>query len=149
MGSTVAVALLKSGRLYLAHAGDSRAYLLRDGRIVQLTLDHSVAEELARAGAISKAQARRHPMRHNLTRHMGQSDLVPSLSDLELKKGDLLLLATDGLYGEVDDLKIEQVMTSASSVKECCETLVQEALDQGARDNVTVVVVDCTDGNNT
>ena len=142
MGSTAVVAALRQGRLFVAHVGDSRAYLLREGELSQLTEDHTLAQGLAGAGVIKPSQVATHPLRGRLTQWMGQAKPQPGTSDRELRPGDRILLSSDGLYNEVKEPGIVELLQPSSSPEASCRALVQTALDNGGRDNVTVVVID-------
>ncbi|MGH9957270.1 MAG: PP2C family protein-serine/threonine phosphatase, partial [Pyrinomonadaceae bacterium] len=140
MGST-AVLLLTSGSMaYVAHVGDSRAYLSRERELRRLTTDHTRVQRMVDAGMLTPNEARDHPEGSILERAMGHQpyvevDLGPAL---ELREGDRILLCSDGLSGYVDDNGIEAVLCSEASVQEVSDRLVGLALDTGGEDNVTV-----------
>jgi serine/threonine protein phosphatase PrpC len=152
MGTTVCglVALppCPSPRFVLFNVGDSRVYRLRHGSLSQLTHDHSQVQELVDAGAISPAQARRHPARHVVTRSLGSDDyLAIDWWTITPERGDRFLVASDGLTNEVDDETIAAILTSQDDPDEATGVLVDAALARGGRDNVSVIVVDvATDG---
>ena len=141
MGTTLTAALIIGPLVILSHVGDSRAYLFRNGKMQQLSRDHSwVAEEVAR-GALTESEAREHPRRNILTRALGVAeDVEVDTSASELEAGDVLLLCSDGLHGLVGDEEIARTST-AFEPQEACEVLVQRANDLGGNDNVTVVIV--------
>ena len=141
MGTTLTTALIFGSLVIIAHVGDSRAYLFRNGRMQQLSRDHSwVAEEVAR-GALTEAQAREHPRRNILTRALGvATDVEVDTSASELEEGDVLLLCSDGLYGLVGDEEIAQTATTFEP-QDACVALVERANALGGNDNVTVVIV--------
>lgn len=142
MGATLVLALWRAPRVYVAHVGDSRAYLLRDGALSQLTEDHSVATLLVKRGVIAAEEARRHRSRHHLARCIGMpGPAEPDVHALELRPGDRLLLCSDGLTGMVDDAQIAGVLTRQLDPDEACQALVRAANDAGGHDNVSVVVV--------
>jgi serine/threonine protein phosphatase PrpC len=142
MGTTVVVATVRDGTADLVHVGDSRAYLLRAGELSQLTVDHSAATELTRAGVLSAEQAAAHPLAHQLTRAVGMpGSASPSRRRVRLAVGDRLLLCSDGLSNALDDGRIAQLLVAAPSPEAACRTLVDQAGTAGARDNVTAVVV--------
>ncbi len=150
MGTTLtAVALIDEGGeevLAIAHVGDSRAYLLRDGELTQVTEDHSVPEELRRAGRLSAEEAATDPRRHVLTRVLGvDSEVEVDTAQLVPYKGDRLLLASDGLFGELSDDEIASILRRRSSPERVAKQLVTMAKDAGGADNITVVVIDVTD----
>lgn len=145
MGTTVVAARVDGNRFEVAWVGDSRAYLWRDGKLAQLSRDHSYVQELIANGAISHEQARSHPQRNVVTQALGVTDprnLNVETMTGELKPGMQLLLCSDGLTEEVDDRAIARVMQQLDcSAQECVDTLVAAALDGGGSDNVTVVLV--------
>jgi serine/threonine protein phosphatase PrpC len=146
MGSTT-IAMLRSGnKLAMAHIGDSRAYLLRDGTLSQITKDHSFVQQLVDEGRITSDEALDHPQRSLVTRVMtGQADDEPDLSMRELRAGDRYLLCSDGLSDFVRRDVIEEILTDAATPAAAAERLVEVALKASARDNVTVVVADGVD----
>ena len=149
MGTTIVVLSIPSGsipHLSLAYAGDSRAYLLRAGALLQLTQDHSLVEEHVRSGQLSPQDAATHPLRHVLTRALGIGDVVePDSSTHRLQPDDLILLCTDGLTKMMDDGRIADILLHAGrSPEAACLALVEEANRRGGEDNVTVVVCAAT-----
>jgi len=150
MGTTItAVALVEEGEeelLAVVNVGDSRAYLLRDGELVQVTDDHSVPEELHRAGRLTAEQAASDPRRHVLTRVLGvDAEVEVDTFQLVPYKGDRLLLASDGLFGELSHEEIAAVMRRRSEPERVAQELVSKAKEAGGADNITVVVIDVTD----
>ncbi|MFZ7103113.1 MAG: Stp1/IreP family PP2C-type Ser/Thr phosphatase [Peptococcaceae bacterium] len=143
MGTTITAALFFDNKLYIAHIGDSRAYLIRDGRIILLTKDHSLVGELLRHGELTATEASRHPHRNILTRALGTEPQVEiDLNEFAIKSGDLLLLCTDGLYSLVEDQEIsKEIAANGSDMKKSVNELVKKALDRGGMDNITVVLV--------
>ena len=146
MGSTT-IAMLRSGnKLAMAHIGDSRAYLLRDGTLSQITKDHSFVQQLVDENRITPEEAEDHPQRSLVTRVMtGQPDDEPDLSMRELRAGDRYLLCSDGLSDFVRRDIIEEILTDAASPGAAADRLIEVALRASARDNVTVVVADGVD----
>jgi protein phosphatase len=143
MGATVVAALVRGGRVFIAHMGDSRAYLFRQKRLLQLTNDHSVVSLLLRSREITEAQARVHPARGHLTRFVGMKDEVfGDVRSIQIKQGDRLLLCTDGLTGMISDTEIAQLLGLYTSTDEACKRLVEAANDAGGKDNVTALAVD-------
>lgn len=141
MGTTLTAAWVGQGRLVVGHVGDSRAYLIREGRATQLTQDHSVAGELMRDGRLSQQEARRHPQRHMLTRSLG-GERAPEVDVVEVRlaPGDRLVLCTDGLTGALETDEIARMVSGARSAREAADALLREALRRQAPDDVTVVV---------
>lgn len=152
MGTTLtALALVDNGDgselLHLANVGDSRAYLLRGGDLFQLTEDHSMVEEMVRAGELSADEAASHPARHVLTRVLGvDPDVTPDAWEIELRDGDRILLCSDGLVNEVDDDSIAAILQAETDPDGAARTLVETARANGGSDNITVIVVDIGPG---
>lgn len=146
-GSTVIAAAYveQSGRGYwaIAHEGDSRAYVWRDGRLVRITKDHSIVQEMIDEGEISEEEARVHPERHVITRAIGgMGGSRPDFSLVPVEPGARLLLCSDGLTGELSEHSISQVLGDESRSAEAVDMLVRRAVEAGGHDNVTVVIVD-------
>lgn len=145
MGTTVVAARIAGPRFEVAWVGDSRVYLWRDGKLMQLSQDHSYVQELIAGGTITHEQARTHPHRNVVTQALGVTDArglnVETMTG-ELRAGMQLLLCSDGLTEDVDDARIADVLAMADcSAQECVDTLVAAALDGGGTDNITVVLV--------
>lgn len=144
MGTTV-TALLRSGsKVALAHIGDSRAYLLRDGELSQVTVDHTFVQHLVNTGKITPEEAEHHPQRSVVMRVLGDfdMDIVLDLSIREARAGDRWLLCSDGLSGVVSHDTLAQTMLEVRDLDECADRLLELALRGGAPDNVTVVLGD-------
>lgn len=143
MGTTAVACLFVSpNQLVVGHAGDSRAYLLRPGRLERLTTDHTGAQRLLEAGQITEDEMEGHATRHVLTRNLGHRDGVsPDMRLVDLQPGDLLLLCSDGLNGELSDDVICAVLGRSGSPSTTAKLLVDTVLDGPARDNVTAVVI--------
>lgn len=144
MGTTLVALLAGPERIALAHVGDSRAYLIRAGRIRQLTDDHSLVAELVRRREISKTAARGHPHRHVLTRALGvRRSVEPDLAELTPAVGDSFVLCSDGLTGHVSDEEIAKTVMDQDDLDSACERLVAMANDRGGEDNITAVLLRC------
>jgi len=143
MGTTITAAIFKDYKLYIAHIGDSRAYLIRDGNIRLLTKDHSLVGELIRQGELTPQEAENHPHRNILTRALGTEPVVEiDLLEMVIQPGDILLLCTDGLSNFVNDQEIlTEVVNNGNNLKNTVNNLVQLALKRGGLDNITVVLV--------
>jgi protein phosphatase len=140
MQTTLSALVLAGQQAYVAHVGDSRVYVLRGGRLTQLTADHSEAAELLRLRLITPEQARDHPRRNVLTRTLGQRPLVrPDFSRLPGQAGDLFLLCTDGVWGEVDEEAMREALQRPPA--DACRQLVALACGRGGRDNLSMYVV--------
>ena len=141
MGTTATAGLVDAGVLYLVHVGDSRAYLARAGRMIQITDDHSIVAEMVRRGALSPSDAEQHPARHVITRALGvDTDVQIDALRVDLEPGDVVLLCTDGLSGPVDDDEILEVLEQSGSLQDAAKGLVARANAAGGPDNVTVVL---------
>jgi serine/threonine protein phosphatase PrpC len=144
MGTTLVALLASPERIALAHVGDSRAYLVRGGRIRQLTDDHSLVAELVRRREISEHAARGHPHRHVLTRALGvRRHVEPDLAELTPAADDTFVLCSDGLTGHVDDEEIARAVMDQSDLHDACDRLVDMANARGGEDNITVLLVRC------
>jgi protein phosphatase len=142
MATTLSAVLLARDRAIVAHVGDSRVYLLRDGALQRLTDDHSWVEEQVRAGTLSATAARHHPWRNVVTRALsGGEDPEVDLREVELRTGDRLLLCSDGLYGVVTDERIGAVLGLDRDLQTICDELVEAANRGGGPDNITAVLV--------
>ncbi len=143
MGTTlIALMTVDNQVAWIANVGDSRAYLLRDGHLEQLTQDHSLVANLVAMGKITKAAARNHPHSNILVRTVGKEwDVEVDLFRQDIRPGDAILLCTDGLWGEVDDAEIAAIMNSTQDARSMCEQLIMKANNKGGRDNVTVLVI--------
>lgn len=147
MGTTLSAILIDKTEAYICHVGDSRAYLLREGRIMQLTEDHTLAEQMIRKGKSTRQELRASPMRSMLTRCIGTAEEVTLDEPLgiELLEGDVLLLCTDGLSNLVDDKEIIASVSCAANLKKACASLVSLARRRGGYDNITVVAASIGD----
>ena len=142
MGTTVVGLLLEGTTAAVAHVGDSRVYRLRDGRLDQLTQDHTWVHEQVMAGFLSKEQARSHPLKNVVTRALGgESDVVVDVREVEVQPGDLYLLCSDGLTSMLGDADIRERLASGRDLHEICRTLINDSNARGGIDNVTVVLL--------
>ena len=144
MGATLAAVLLGPRRAVVAHIGDCRAYILRDGVLHQITRDHSwVAEQIA-AGALTPETARSHPWRHMVTRAVqGEPGLQVDTTELDIEASGRLLLCSDGLHAVLTDAQIGEILSAASdTVEGACHTLIAAANAGGGPDNVSAIVID-------
>ena len=141
MGTTLSVLWMSDNFVYIGHVGDSRVYLLRDGEFKQMTLDHSLVEQLVREGVLTEEEAQNHPMRNIITRAIGTDESVEvDVAVEERRKGDLWLACSDGLHGLVDDRQMRDALRQYAPEK-AADVLLKAALDAGGRDNVTLVIV--------
>ncbi|MEU9440007.1 Stp1/IreP family PP2C-type Ser/Thr phosphatase [Streptomyces sp. NPDC048304] len=146
MGTTLTALLWTGQRLGLVHVGDSRAYLLRDGVLTQITQDHTWVQRLVDEGRITEEEATTHPQRSLLMRALGSGDHVePDLSIREVRAGDRYLICSDGLSGVVSHQTLEETLASYQGPQETVQELIQLALRGGGPDNITVIVADVLD----
>ncbi|MBQ1090987.1 Stp1/IreP family PP2C-type Ser/Thr phosphatase [Streptomyces sp. B93] len=146
MGTTLTALLWTGQRLGLVHVGDSRAYLLRDGVLTQITQDHTWVQRLVDEGRITEEEATTHPQRSLLMRALGSGDHVePDLSIREVRAGDRYLICSDGLSGVVSHQTLEDTLASYQGPQETVQDLIQLALRGGGPDNITVIVADVLD----
>ena len=141
MGTTLVVAVVYKNDVIIGNVGDSRCYLLHDDKIRKITRDHSVVEELLNANLITEEEARLHPRRNQITRAMGVEEII--IVDIfreKIEKGDMLLLATDGLTGCVDDESINNIINQNKDIKEICKDLIDTANNNSGKDNISVIL---------
>ena len=140
MTTTLTAVLLERNELHAAHVGDCRLYLLRGGRLLQLSRDHTVSAGRVRLGLLSKARARNHPGRARLTRGLGRG-LVANIDQIKLgiMEHDLLLVCSDGIHGLLEDDEIASICL-AESAEEACKALIESANRQGSPDNVSAAI---------
>ncbi|MDY0040334.1 MAG: protein phosphatase 2C domain-containing protein [Desulforhabdus sp.] len=142
MGTTVTAMFLREGIIHWAHTGDSRAYLFRDGHLIQITDDHSITGFLLRQQEITADEAIDHPLRNVLLRCVGCGPLQVDTGDLEAADGDLVLLTTDGLHDHVTMDKMVSVLGAPAFLDVKLESLAEAALKAGGKDNITAVAVE-------
>ncbi len=140
MATTLTLYLSVWPQAYLLQVGDSRCYLLRDGELTQITRDQTMAQEMVDLGVMKPEQVAGTRLEHTLTSSIGGSHTQPSVTRFDMNWGHVLLLCSDGLTRHVSDDRIREVLRSMTSAQQACETLLQEALDGGGTDNITVVV---------
>jgi len=146
MGTTMTVALVEDSVVTFGHVGDSRAYILREGVLEQLTEDHSLVAELVRVGKLSPEEAESHPQRSVVTRILGTDpDVDVDTFTVDARPGDVFLICSDGLTTMIGDDDIGRVLTERSSLDDAAKELVQLANKAGGEDNITVVAFDLTD----
>lgn len=146
MGTTLTAAIAAGGQLRLAHVGDSRAYLLRDGELAMLTEDHTLVNKMVQTGEITRDEADVHPQRSVITRALGtEPDVQVDEAVIDLHGGDRVLLCTDGLTGMVTEDRIREILTETTGPRDAVDGLVRTALAEGGVDNVTVLLIDVLD----
>ena len=142
MGTTMVAATVIERTLYFANVGDSRLYVLND-EIKQLSRDHSLVEEMVRLGGISPEDAKHHPDKNIITRAIGTKEKVEvDFFEYRLKKGDIILMCTDGLTNMVEDEEIYHIVKKSRDVVEAVEQLIEKAKEHGGTDNIGVIVAD-------
>jgi serine/threonine protein phosphatase PrpC len=142
MGTTLVALLASERHAWMVNVGDSRGYRLRNGRLEQITLDHSLVEEQVRMGRLDPSEALRSPLRNVITRALGtQSAVTPDLFALETEPGDIFLLCSDGLTRELSDALIETLLRVGAPLDEICARLIAAANQAGGHDNITCLLV--------
>jgi protein phosphatase len=141
MGTTLTAAHVGSSEISIAHVGDSRAYLLRDGELSRITEDHSLVEELLRQGRLTEEEAEEHPQRSIITRALGpEPEVEVDTGSLSAAAGDVVLICSDGLTSMVPEATVGEILRDAPDITSAADALVAAALDAGGRDNVTVLL---------
>jgi serine/threonine protein phosphatase PrpC len=147
MGTTVVAILATEASLTVAHIGDSRAYLCREGEIIRLTEDHSLVYELMKSGQLTREEAERHPRRNVLTRALGTETKVEAdIREHVWQHGDIVLICSDGLNGMVPDARLCDILQAEEDLEQKADFLVHTALEAGGDDNVTVVLLENVPG---
>jgi len=142
MGATIVGAVAQGGLITVAHVGDSRAYLLRDGVLQQITEDHSFVAEQVRRGILTADEGLRSELQNVITRALGPEESVdPDIEELHVQPGDLLLLATDGLTKPVGDAEIRDILKRERSMEIACDALIAAAVANGGDDNITCMLL--------
>lgn len=142
MGTTAIVTVERDGQLHIGHIGDSRVYRVRAGVAEQLTEDHSIVQQLVRAGAISQAEAQVHPYKNVITRCLGMaSEIEPDLLSLAIEPGDRFVICSDGLSNLVGPQRLVEVVGGCDDLAEAGQILVNDANQRGGGDNITVVLL--------
>lgn len=143
MGTTLTLAVVYDGKAYIANVGDSRCYIVsEDGRMEKVTSDHSIVEEYVKANIITEEEARVHPDRNKITRAVGTEPVVVvDIFTRDIKEGEKILLATDGLTGAVNKKDIEKVFSEYDDANIIAENLIELANHSSGKDNVTVIIV--------
>ena len=141
MGTTVVLAYYIDGRMYVAHVGDSRAYLFDGEKLTQITKDHSIVQEMLDRGELTEEQARIHPYKHVITRVLGvTSDVEVDINILDFTEEDVLILCSDGLTNMLSEDEIEEIL-GETPFKDSCQELISRANERGGQDNITVALI--------
>ncbi len=144
MGTTFTALCQDSGLALIAHVGDSRAYLIRNGAIMRVTTDHTLVEEMVLQGLITPHEAKYHPHRNFVTRALGTMESVEvDILSLEIQKGDLYLLCSDGLHGALEEKEILRCALSDKDYEARLQDMIDIALERGGHDNITALLVVC------
>ena len=142
MGSTVTCALLRDRILHWVHVGDCRLFVISSQEMIQITKDQNMAQFLIDEGEITAEEAVLHPFRNQLDQCVGCGDCKPDTGCLEISIGDLLLLTTDGIHGEVSFETLSSILTAGTTIETKAKSLIKAALDSGGKDNMTIVIVE-------
>jgi protein phosphatase len=146
MGSTLTASVIWNGHVYLCQVGDSRAYLYRHPHLLQLTRDQTLVNEMITSGFLTQDQARTHPQRSMITQALGCPQPIKAvLGKVALRRGDRLLICSDGLHGEVTDDEIKSMLEHGYSPRRSLELMLEAALDHGGRDNITGLLLSLDD----
>ncbi len=146
MGSTLTATVIWNGHLYLCQVGDSRAYLYRRPYMLQLTKDQTLVNEMITSGFLTQDQARTHPQRSMITQALGcPQPIKAAIGKVALRRGDRLLICSDGLHGEVGDAEIKNILERGYSPRRSLELMLEAALEHGGRDNVTGLLLHLDD----
>lgn len=143
MGTTCTAMVMLNDQAHFGHVGDSRAYVLRGGKLIQLTEDHSLVGEMVRSGILSDEDAQHHPKRNVITRSLGTTEELATdfpQTPYEINDGDTFLLCSDGLTSLVSDVEVREILGNGTA-KKCCSELVALANEKGGKDNITVQVI--------
>ena len=146
MATTIVIVYADKGKAYITNVGDSRAYLFRNGRLLQLTEDHTYVNTLVKAGLLSKEEAEVDERKNVITKALGaESEVEPDFFQVDIQKDDLIIICTDGLYDEVGNREIIDVLKKGMSMSDVCRELVSAANENGGHDNITVISLRVTE----
>lgn len=142
MATTAVTAYVDDHELYVVNIGDSRAYIVRDGILNQITEDHTYVNNLINAGTLTESEAKVHPQKNVITKALGVENAVePDFYKTELIDDDIIMLCSDGLYGEVSDEQITEIISAGEDMNDTCRELVEAANNNGGNDNITVICI--------
>jgi len=139
MGTTATMAMIYQEKLITAHVGDSRVYLIKDGKIEQITKDHSYVHELVMRGEITPEEAKHHPKKNFITRAVGAEDFIKVDVSIRSYEGGTVLICSDGLTNFVEDYEIKEYIQNSTDMQKTIEALVELANERGGKDNITIV----------
>lgn len=141
MGTTMVVAVVIGNKLYVANVGDSRLYIIND-EITQITMDHSLVEEMIRSGELERKKGRNHPKKNIITKAMGsKNEVIPDFFEIDLQSEDKILLCSDGLSNMVEDDEIKDILMDNFTLDDMTEALIDRANYYGGSDNISVVII--------
>ncbi|RKD27834.1 protein phosphatase [Caminicella sporogenes DSM 14501] len=142
MGTTLTIAIIDKTFLYIGHIGDSRAYVLRNDDLFQITQDHTLVSELLKNGTITEIEAKNHPKRNIITKALGTGyNVEPELINYQIKDNDIIILCTDGLTNVIENDEIKKSFSKFSSLQETCDYLINLANERGGYDNITIIAI--------
>jgi len=142
MGTTLVAARFIDGKFTIAHVGDSRIYLLREGALLQLTEDHSLVMEQVRRGVLTLEEAKKSAAQHIITRALGTEETTPpDLAEFPAQDGDILMLTTDGVLRHLEDDQIHEILANTQPLQAACDRMIESTLDAGGEDNATCVLI--------
>ena len=142
-GTTIVLATIQDGILYIANVGDSRLYVLQNGKLSQITEDHSVVEEMIKSGLIKKEEARFNPHKNKVTRALGaEPDIDVDFFEVKLENGDRVLLCSDGVSNMMDENILEEIVGADKKISEICRILIDTSVNNGGKDDSTVVMIE-------
>ena len=146
MATTAAVVYTRGGIAYIANVGDSRVYLFRNGELVQLTEDHTYVNTLLNAGIISEEQAAMDSRKNVITKALGAEETVePDFFQVDITPEDIFLLCTDGLYDEVSEDEMKNILKKKASMSDVCADMIKAANENGGHDNITIIALRVTE----
>ena len=142
-GTTIVLSTIENDILYIANVGDSRLYVIKNGKLTQITEDHSVVEEMIKSGIIKKEEARFNPHKNKVTRALGaEPDIEVDFFEVKLKKGDRVFLCSDGVSNMMDERILEEITSADKELPEICKILIDTAVNNGGKDDATVVMIE-------
>ena len=142
-GTTIVLSTIENDILYIANVGDSRLYVIKNGKLTQITEDHSVVEEMIKSGIIKKEEARFNPHKNKVTRALGaEPDIEVDFFEVKLEKGDRVFLCSDGVSNMMDERILEEITSADKELPEICKILIDTAVNNGGKDDATVVMIE-------
>jgi len=142
MGTTLTVSVILKDHVYIGHIGDSRAYILKNNELIQLTQDHTLVSELVKNGSITEMEAKAHPKRNIITKAVGTEEIIePDIIKYKISKDSILILCTDGLTNAITNDEIKNSFMNSNNIQETCNSLVNLANIRGGYDNITILAI--------